>query len=82
MKHKIIMGERVSVYVNQTMIIDTDKDIENMTAEQIAQSLDYDDDIKIVSIEKSDYDWSTEEHEEWDRHEDNGFTYIEEIKGE
>lgn len=80
-KHKIILGEWVSVYVNQTMIIDTDKDIKNMTAEQIAQSLDYDDDIKIVGIEKSDYDWTTEEHEQWDKHDDCGYTYIEEIKG-
>ena len=78
-KHKIIIGEWVSVYVNQTMIIDTDKDIENMTADELAKLLDWDDNTKIVDTCASDYDWTTEEHEDWDRHEDSGFTYIEKI---
>jgi hypothetical protein len=81
-KHKIIIGEWVSVYVNQEVIVETDKDIENMTAEQLAQLLDYDDNTKILSVCKSDYDWTTEEHEDWDRHEDSGFTYVEQIKGD
>ena len=80
-KHKIIIGEWVSVYVNQTMIIDTDKDIENMSADELAELLDHDDNTQILSICDSDYDWSTEEHEDWDRHEDSGFTYCEQIKG-
>lgn len=81
-QHKIIIGEWVSVYVNQTMIVETDKDIENMTANELAELLDNDDNTHIVDTCESDYDWSTEEHEDWDRHEDSGFTYIEEIKGE
>jgi hypothetical protein len=80
-QHKIIIGEWVSVYVNQTMIVESDKDIENMTADELAKLLDNDDNTKIVDTCQSDYDWSTEEHEDWDRHEDSGFTYIEEIKG-
>lgn len=80
-QHKIIIGEWVSVYVNQTMIIETDKDIKNMTADELAKLLDWDDNTRIVDTRKSKYDWSTEEHEDWDRHEDSGFTYIEEIKG-
>lgn len=81
-QHKIIIGEWVSVYVNQTMIVETDKDIENMSSAEIAELLDKDDNTHIVDTCESDYDWSTEEHEDWDRHEDSGFTYIEEIKGE
>lgn len=78
-KHKIIIGEWVSVYVNQTMIVDTDKDIENMTAEELAGLLDDDEDTTIVETCKSDYDWTTEEHEDWDRHTDCGYTYCEKI---
>lgn len=81
-QHKIIIGEWVSVYVNQTMIIETDKDIENMSSAELAELLDNDDNTRIVDTCKSDYDWSTEEHEDWDRHTDCGYTHIEEIKGE
>ncbi len=79
-KHKIILGEWVSVYVNQTMIIKTDEDIENMTAEQVANLIETSDrcDIEICD---SDYDWTTMEHEQWDRHDDCGYTYLHEIKG-
>ena len=82
-KHKIILGEWVSVYVNQTMIIDTDKtqnEMENMTAEQVANLIETSDrcDIEICG---SDYDWTTMEHEQWDRHDDCGYTYLHEIKG-
>ena len=80
-QHKIIIGEWVSVYVNQTMIIETDKDIENMSSNELAELLDNDDNTRIVDTCKSDYDWSTEEHEDWDRHTDCGYTHIEEIKG-
>lgn len=82
-KHKIIIGEWVSVYVNQTMIIDTDKtqdEMENMTAEQVAEMLETSDRCTI-DICNSDYDWSTEDHEDWDRHDDCGYTYCEQIKG-
>lgn len=80
-KYKVIIGEWVSVYVNQEAIITTDKDIKNMTADELSKLLDWDDNTQI-DICKSDYDWSTEEHEDWDHHEDSGFTFIEEIKEE
>lgn len=83
-KHKIIMGEWVSVYVNQTMIIETDKtaeELENMSASEIAELIETSDRCSI-DICNSDYDWSTMEHEQWDKHDDCGYTYIEEIKGE
>lgn len=78
-KHKIIMGEWVSVYCNTTMIVTTDKDIENMTAKEVAILLDRDDNTTF-DTEHEEYDWSTVEHEDWDRHDDCGYTYIEEIK--
>lgn len=37
---------------------------------------------RIVDTCKSDYDWTTLEHEDWDRHDDCGYAYVEEIKGE
>ena len=83
-KHKIIIGEWVSVYVNQTMIIDTDKtqdELENMTAAEIAEMLDTSDRCS-VDICYSDFDWTTMEHEEWDRHDDCGYTYCEQIQGD
>ena len=81
-KHKVIMGEWVSVYCNTTMIITTDKDIENMTADDIARLLD-NDEYTTFDTEHEDYDWSTVEHEDWDRHTDDcqGYTYLHEIKG-
>lgn len=84
-KYKIIIGEWVSVYVNQTMIIESDKDIENLTANELANLLDKDDNTHILSVCDSDYDWTTEEHEDWDTNENSGFTYCEQItdtKGE
>ena len=78
-KYKVLMGEWVSVYTTQTMIVETDKDIENMNAEQVAQLLDYDDNT-TYEIEKEDFDWTTEEHEDWDRHTDCGFTVLEQTK--
>lgn len=78
-KHKIIIGEWVSVYCNTTMIVTTDKDIENMTAKEVAILLDRDDNTTF-DTEHEEYDWSTVEHEDWDRHDDCGYTYIKEIK--
>lgn len=79
-RHKIIIGEWVGVYVNQTLIVETDKDIENMSAAQVAELLDHDDNTTIVDTCQRDYDWSTEEHEQWDDHDDCGYTYVEQIK--
>lgn len=66
-RYKILMGEWVSVYSTTTMWVTTDKDIENMTMEQVAQLLDYDDNTQY-DCEDEDFDWTTEEHEDWDRH--------------
>ena len=68
MKHryKILVGEWVSVYSTQTLVVDTDKKIDNMTAEQLARLLDEDDGTSF-EVAKEDFDWSTEEHEDWDR---------------
>lgn len=68
MKYKILAGEWVSVYSTQTLIVDTDKDLESLTSEQIVDLLESDDNT-TYEIEKEDFDWSTEEHEEWDRNE-------------
>ena len=67
MKHryKIQIGEWVNVYSTQTLIIDTDKKLDNMTAEQLANYLDLTTDS--VEYNKEDFDWTTEEHEDWDR---------------
>lgn len=68
MKHryKIQIGEWVSVYTTTTAFITTDKDIENMRPDQVANLLDYDDNTTI-DTEDEDFDWTTEEHEDWDR---------------
>lgn len=66
-RYKILMGEWVSVYTTTTMCVTTDKDIENMTMKQVAQLLDYDDNTQY-DCEDEDFDWTTEEHEDWDRH--------------
>jgi hypothetical protein len=82
-KHKIIIGEWVSVYCNTTLIVTTDKDIKNMTAKEVAKLLDHDDKTTF-DTEEEDYDWSTVGHEEWDQHDEvcNGYTYLHEIKEE
>lgn len=83
-KHKIILGEWVSVYVNQTMIINTDKtqdELENMSAAEIANLIETSDRTSI-DICDSDFDWSTMEHEQWDEHDDCGYTYVKQIKGD
>lgn len=77
MKYKILAGEWVSVYTRQTLIVDTDKDLEQMTPEQIADILQRDDNT-AYEIAKEDFDWSTEEHEEWDKNE-YGIKVIEKI---
>ena len=64
-KYKIQIGEWVNVYSTQTLVIDTDKKLDNMTAEQLANYLDLTTDN--VEHSKEDFDWTTEEHEDWDR---------------
>ena len=68
-RYKILIGEWVSVYKTDTAIITTDKDIENMSVDEITKLLDFDDNTDIEFCGKADYDWTTEEHEEWDTHE-------------
>ena len=67
MKHryKIQIGEWVNVYSTQTLVIDTDKKLDNMSAEQLANYLDLTTDN--VEYSEEDFDWTTEEHEDWDR---------------
>ena len=65
-RYKILMGEWVSVYTTTTMFVETDKDIENMTAEQVAELLDHDNNTEYET-EDEDFDWTTEEHEDWHR---------------
>lgn len=69
-KYKVEIGEWVYVYKTDVAIITTDKDIENMSASQIATLIDNDDKTTIESCDKYDYDWSTESHKEWDTNED------------
>lgn len=77
MKYKVIAGEWISVYVSQKMIVETDKDLENMSVGQIVDLLESDDNTNF-DIENSDIDWTTEEHEDWDRNE-YGIKVIEKI---
>jgi hypothetical protein len=65
-RYKVIMGEWVSVYTTTTMWITTDKDLENKTNDEVAQLLDYDDNTQF-DCEGEDFDWTTEEHEDWHR---------------
>lgn len=66
MKHryKIQIGEWVNVYSTQTLVIDTDDNLDNMTAKQLANYLDLTTDN--VEYSEEDFDWTTEEHEKWD----------------
>ena len=79
-KHKIEIGEWVSVYVSQTLIIESDKDIENMGVEQVADLLENDEKTHVVDTCRSDYDWTTEEHEEWDKCQNGGYKYLEKVE--
>ena len=79
-KHKIEIGEWVSVYVSQTLIIESDKDIENMSAEQVADLLENDEKTYITDTCRSDYDWTTEEHEEWDKCKNGNYKYLEKVE--
>lgn len=67
MKHryKIQIGEWVNVYSTQTLVIDTDAKLDNMSPEKLANFLDTTNDH--IEVSKEDFDWSTEEHEDWDR---------------
>lgn len=70
MKHryKIQIGEWVSVYSTQTVVIDTDAKLDDMSAEQLANFIDTSNaNESRVEIIKEDFDWTTEEHEDWDR---------------
>ena len=71
MKHryKIQIGEWVSVYTTTTIFVDTDKDLEKMTEEQVAELLDHDNNV-VYETSKEDFDWTTEEHEDWHRTDD------------
>lgn len=82
-RYKVLMGEWVSVYTTTTTYITTDKDIENMTMGQVARLLDNDDNTTF-DTEDEDFDWTTEEHEDWDRNNEQPIQVldIEEIKGE
>lgn len=79
-KHKIEIGEWVSVYVSQTLIIESDKDIENMSVEQVADLLENDEKTYITSTCRSDYDWTTEDHEEWDKCPNGSYKHLEKIE--
>lgn len=76
-QYKVIIGEWVSVYKTNEAIISTDKNIENISVEEITKLLDSDKNTQIEMCDKADYDWSTEEHEEWDTHEDYGVKILE-----
>lgn len=83
-QYKVIIGEWVSVYKTDTAIITTDKDIENMSVDEITKLLDFDDNTQIEMCGKADYDWTTEEHEEWDTHDEEesfpaGITILEKL---
>ena len=67
-KYKIQIGEWVNVYSTQTLVVETDKDLENMTTEQVVDLLEQDENTQILDVCDSDYDWTTEDHEEWDRY--------------
>ena len=61
------MDEVVSVYSTSTILVTTDKDVENMTQDEMKELLNNGDcDIEYVS---EDFDWTTEEHEDWIGHE-------------
>lgn len=66
-RYKIQIGEWVNVYSTQTVIIETDDTLDEMTAEQLANYIDNSNAIQSrVEIVKEDFDWTTEEHDKWD----------------
>lgn len=79
-KYKANVGEWVAVYKRYNAIITTNKNMENMSADEIAKLLYYDKDTHIESCGKEDYDWTTEEHDAWDTDEKFGIKILEEIK--
>lgn len=64
-RYKILIGEWVSVYSTQTLFVDTNAKLDNMSPEKLANFLDTTSDP--IEVSKEDFDWSTEEHEDWDR---------------
>lgn len=75
MKYKITAGEWVNVYATQTLIIDTNVDLEKASPEQIKLLLE--DGSASYEIEREDFDWTTEEHDDWDK---NGIKVIEKLE--
>lgn len=66
-KYKIQIGEWVNVYSTQTVIIETDDTLDDLSAEQIADYIDNSNALQSkVEIIKEDFDWTTEEHDKWD----------------
>lgn len=82
-RYKIQIGEWVNVYSTQTVIIDTDDILDNMTAEQIANYIDNSNALQSkVEIIKEDFDWTTEEHDKWDTEGEVKILDKQETKGE
>lgn len=75
MKYKITAGEWVNVYATQTLIIDTNVDLEKASPEQIKLLLE--DGNASYEIEREDFDWTTEEHDDWDK---NGIKVLEKME--
>lgn len=66
-RYKIQIGEWVNVYSTQTVIIETDDTLDDLSAEQIADYIDNSNALQSkVEIIKEDFDWTTEEHDKWD----------------
>lgn len=66
-RYKIQIGEWINVYSTQTLVIDTDDNLDNMTAKQLADYIDNSNAIQSkVEIIKEDFDWTTEKHDKWD----------------
>lgn len=64
MKYKILIDEYISVMTNTTLVVDTDKELEKMTPEEIVDVLENDENT-VYDIENEDFDWTTEQHEGW-----------------
>lgn len=66
-RYKIQIGEWVNVYSTQTLVIDTNDNLDNMTAKQLADYISNSNATQSsVEIVKEDFDWTTEDHDKWD----------------
>lgn len=66
-RYKIQIGEWVNVYSTQTLVIDTNDNLDNMTAKQLADYINNSNATQSrVEIVKEDFDWTTEDHDKWD----------------